>query len=89
MYFRNYRLPKAWLGKSLKHPVSEQQKVPSTAEICNTALLSYSWLVGWKMLLLLLSETLGLFLNTMTADDKYSLWNSENLPKPIKMQLYR
>ena len=41
------------------------------------------------MLLLLICETLGLCLNTVTADDKYSLWNSENSPKPIKMQLYR
>ena len=30
------------------------------------------------MSLLVMSEILGLFLNTLTADDKYSLRNSEN-----------
>ena len=30
------------------------------------------------MSLLVLSEILGLFVNTLTADDKYSLRNSEN-----------
>ena len=31
----------------------------------------------------------GLFVNTSTADDKYSLLNSDNLTQPIKMQLSR
>ena len=35
------------------------------------------------MNLILISEILGLFVNTMTADDKYVLGNKENLPKPI------
>ena len=29
----------------------------------------------------------GLFLNTLTSDDKYSLLNSDNLTQPIQMQL--
>ena len=39
------------------------------------------------MSLLLLSEILGLFVNIMTAYDRYSLPNSENLVQPIQMQL--
>ena len=34
-------------------------------------------------------QPLGLFVNTLTADDKYSLRNSENLREPIQMQLYK
>ena len=39
------------------------------------------------MSLLVISEILGLFLNTLTTDEKYSLRNSENLSESIKMQL--
>ena len=39
------------------------------------------------MYLLVVSEILGLFVNTLAADDKYSLPNSENLWQPIEMQL--
>ena len=37
------------------------------------------------MSLFVKSEILGLFVNTLTADDKYSLHNSENLTQPIQM----
>ena len=39
------------------------------------------------MSLLVMCEVLGLFVNTLSADDKYSLCNSEKLPQPIQMQL--
>ena len=39
------------------------------------------------MSLLVISEFLRLFVNTLTADDKYSLRNTENLYQPIQMQL--
>ena len=35
----------------------------------------------------LVSEILGLFINTLTANDKYSLRNRENLPPRIHLQL--
>ena len=35
----------------------------------------------------MISGILGLFVNTLTGDDKYSLRNSENLQQPIQMQL--
>ena len=39
------------------------------------------------MSLLVICEILGLFVNTFTADEKYFLCNSENLPEPIQIQL--
>ena len=39
------------------------------------------------MSLLAISGILGLFFNTLTADDKYSCCNSKNLRQPIEMQL--
>ena len=32
-------------------------------------------------------EILGVFVNTLTVDDKYPLWDCENLQFPIQMQL--
>ena len=40
-----------------------------------------------KMSLLLKLEILGLFSNTLTADDKYFLPNREKLPQPKQLQL--
>ena len=34
----------------------------------------------------MISETLGLFVNTLTADGKYSVCNKENLPQPVQME---
>ena len=39
------------------------------------------------MSLLVIPDILGLFVNTLTADEKYSLRNRENSPSPIQMQL--
>ena len=39
------------------------------------------------MSLLVTSQMLELFLNTLTADDKYSLHNIENLQQPIQLHL--
>ena len=39
------------------------------------------------MTLLEICEILGLFVNTLTVDDKYFLSNSENLHQSIQMQL--
>ena len=37
--------------------------------------------------MLVLCTILKLFVNTLTADDKYSLLNRDNLTQPIHMQL--
>ena len=39
------------------------------------------------MSLLVIYKILGVFVNTLTLDDKYSLLNSENLRQTIQMQL--
>ena len=39
------------------------------------------------MSLLVILKILGLFVNTLTADDKYSLGNRENLRQPIQKEL--
>ena len=39
------------------------------------------------MSILVISEILGLLVNTLTADDKYLLCNEENLPLSVRMQL--
>ena len=43
----------------------------------------------WKTCLLVTSETLGLFLNTLAANDAYSCDESEKLGHGIQMQLYK
>ena len=42
---------------------------------------------SWKMSLLLRSEILGLFVNTLTVYDRYSLYNREKFQQSIQMQL--
>ena len=41
----------------------------------------------WKISPLVLSEILGVFVNTLTADGKYPVQGCENLQLPIQMQL--
>ena len=42
----------------------------------------------WKTYPLRKFEILGVFFNTLTADDKYPIRDCENLKFPIEMQLY-
>ena len=39
--------------------------------------------LSWKTSLLVRSEILGLFVNTFTADDKYSCHNREKFLEPV------
>ena len=41
----------------------------------------------WKMSPLVLAEILGVFVDTLAADDKYTVKYYENLRLPIQMQL--
>ena len=56
-----------------------------------TALPSYCLITLAKLELenirLSVSEILGVFVNTLTADDKYFLRNRKNLPQPIELPL--
>ena len=44
-------------------------------------------ILSWKKWLLVICKILGLFVNTLTVDDRYSVLKSVNLTKPIQMQL--
>ena len=48
---------------------------------------SFSENLIWKMSPLVISEILEVFVNTLTADDKYPVQDCENLPLLIQMQL--
>ena len=41
---------------------------------------------SWKKSFLVICKILGLFFNTLTADDKYSFRKKDNLMQPIQMQ---
>ena len=43
--------------------------------------------LSWKQSLLVICKILRLFLNTFSADDKYSVLNTDTLTQPIQMQL--
>ena len=43
--------------------------------------------LSWKKLVLVRSEILGLFVETLAVDDKYSYANKENFLRQIQMQL--
>ena len=43
--------------------------------------------LSWKKLLLVISEILGLLVNTLTSNDKCSLRNKGNFPQQIQTQL--
>ena len=62
----------------------------NTVEICTTAALLH-FLINVKRIELekVICKTLGLFFNTLTAYDKYSVLNMVILMKPIEMQLFK
>ena len=97
MYFSTYGVRKTCLDKCLKNPLSE---VPSTSNMVNEP--KHSWNLkdstftmfinvfegnwGWKSLWVI-CKILGLFVNPLTSNDKYSLLNTGNLLQQFQMQL--
>ena len=88
-HFRNYRLRKAWLDKCLKKPrfrtsfdsqhgKGSQTLLKSAWRHLNHRFTSIWGKWSWKIL--------GLFVNTLTTDDQYSLRTSENVLQPIQVQ---
>ena len=45
--------------------------------------------MSWKKSLLVILKMLRLFINTLTADGKYSLFNRDSLTQPIQMHLFQ
>ena len=50
---------------------------------------SLSSQLSWKKSLFLTCQILGLLVNTLAADEKYPVFNRDNLKIAIQMQLYR
>ena len=83
-----------WLVKYLKSLLSQYLgtvNMLSSLKKCTTALPPYCLITLAKMVLENVSvsgyEILGVFINTLTVDEKYSLGNRKNLPQPIQLQL--
>ena len=98
MYFRNYKLSKTWLDHSPKSGVSEH---PSTVNLLKGLLTptksawenlchifaSLSEKIILKIFPILKFEILGVFVNTLTANDKYAVQDSDSLQFAIQLQL--
>ena len=83
-----------WLVKFRKIPVSEHLVTVNklnSPKIGMIALSSFYLITLVKMLLknvyLSVFEIIGVFVNTLTVDDKYSLRNKKNLPHSVQLKL--
>ena len=96
VYFRNYPTAKEVVREISKRPRFRTPFKSQHAKGCQTLLKSpqqhfyYIFLallkkLSWK--LLVTSKILGLFVDTLSIDDKCSLRNSENLQQPIQMEI--
>ena len=81
-----------WLVKYLKSLLSEhlaKVNMLNSLKTCNTALPSYYFIIlaniEFRNISLNVSEILRVFVNTLTADDKYYLRKCKNLPQPIQL----
>ena len=89
MYFRNYGRRNTWLIKSVKSPLSEDTSGsntkgrPNTFEIWTTPPLPYLLTtlkpIEFEKYLLVIYKVLRIFVNILTAADKDSLLNRNNL----------
>ena len=98
MYFGNYGFRKTLLDKCLKSRVSEDS---STSNMVNGIKQCWNlkwhhfchifWALCWQLIsknsLIVIGKISGLFFNTLTAGQKYSLLNRDNLAPPTQMQL--
>ena len=82
-YFQNYILQKSWLLKRLKDLASEHHSVNNGFETLLKSAGHYYYLIfpwiwdilNWKKSLLVWFVILRLFVNSLTADNKYSRCN--------------
>ena len=99
MYFGNYGLRKTCLNKCLKNPVSQDTSasgmVNRNKHCSNLEGSTFSIVIDHcggrqldlKKCLLVIWKVLIVFVKALTACDKYSLRNRDNLTQPIEMQL--
>ena len=94
MFFRNCGLGKTWLYKCLKSLVWEDPSIGNTVNgpknwfnlngSTFTILIDHCKGNYWKRSLLVTCKVLRLFVNTPTADDKYSLLSRDNLMQQFR-----
>ena len=78
---------------SLRGPIDEPFGKRAQARFKSASLHLYhiyrslSSQLSWKKSLLLTCQILGLLVNTLAADEKYPVLNSNNLTLPIRMEL--
>ena len=97
MYFRSYRVGKTCLRNCLTSRFLEQHRIVNilkAPKLCwnlrNGSFLYFSPLLdilGSKKSLIVISKIFVLFVYLLTADDRYSLCNKDNLQQPIQMEL--
>ena len=98
MDFWTYGLRKTWLDKCLKSPISEVPFHNSHGKRTETLLkserdqLSHIYWSLWMQFscekpVLVMCKIFELFLNTLTAEDKYSLLKRDNLLTHAQMQI--
>ena len=64
----------------------DNQNVKGSQALVNSAWDPFYQIWNWKKSLLVISEILGHFVNTLAADERYSLCKTENFPR---MQLLK
>ena len=83
-----------WLVKYLKSLSSEHRStvnILNSLKNCTATLPLYCFITLAKIKMgnarVSVSEILGVFVNTLTSDGKYSLLNRQNLPQSIQLQM--
>ena len=83
-----------WLVKYLKSLSSEHRStvnILNSLKNCTATLPLYCFITLAKIKMgnarVSVSEILGVFVNTLTSDGKYSLRNRQNLPQSIQLQM--
>ena len=83
-----------WLVKYLKSLSSEYRStvnILNSLKNCTATLPLYCFITLAKIKMgnarVSVSEILGVFVNTLTSDGKYSLRNRQNLPQSIQLQM--
>ena len=99
MYFGNCGLRKTWLNKCLKkyhfrgyfgerYTERERALFKSRWQDLYHSHRSLLKQLGWKKSFLMICKVLKLFVNALTARDKYPLRDRNNLTQPIQMLLF-
>ena len=85
------KMPK---NSRLKRPFNKQygRQSQTLLKSARQRLCDISWCLwrnmSWKKNLFVIFKILGLFVHILSASDKYSVLNTENITQPIHMQLY-